>query len=105
MKGIIFYGSNIENAIQKLLEVRSEYERLKINSRQIIAKDYARVEFENGDVWKVCQASGASRGEGCNIAFIERYINEDVVRQIIMPTIKFMPYRAYNYYGCAFDES
>lgn len=99
MKGII-YCKNIDTGIDKLNSIMKNYERINIETTNIkrIAKNSAFVVFKNGDEWSVAIANDGSRGRACNIAYIDKNIDEEVVQTIIMPTIKALPYRAYNFY-------
>ena len=61
----------------------------------MIHANQAFADFDNGDRWIVVKASECSRGQACNIAYIDRTINYDLIQKIIMPTIKAFPYQAY----------
>lgn len=108
MQGIIYYRSNFDNAMLEMRNIISGYELMKINvddNQSRTSSDSAFIVFEDGDVWRVLKASHNARGYGCNVAIIERGISEDIMRNIIKPSIKFPPYQAYNYYGCSPEES
>lgn len=55
--------------------------------------------FDNGDEWIVVKATDGAKGHTCNVAYIDRMINDDLVEKVIMPMIKASPYQAFRYYN------
>ena len=96
----IIYCQEINTGMNKLNDIIKNYERINIETTNIkrITKTSAFIVFKNGDEWTVAIANDGSRGCACNIAYIDRNINEEIVQTIIMPTIKALPYGAYNFY-------
>ena len=83
----------------QLLKIEKQYNLFHIETkRKIMSSSGSWIEFENGDVWKVCTHTSSSRGYKYNIAYIERNIPEEVVNQIIKPQIMACPYQAFNYF-------
>ena len=72
---------------------------MKIYPRRTrISSSTASVEFDNDDYWSLAHATDSTRGLACNIGLIERGTPEKIIYEIIMPCIKNLPYRAYNYW-------
>ena len=95
----IIYCKEINTGMNKLNDIMKNYERMNIKT--IMTKynrNSAFIVFENKDEWTVAIANDGSRGRACNIAYIDKNIDEEVVQTVIMPTIKALPYRAYNFY-------
>ena len=99
MKGII-YCQEINKGMNKLQDIIDDYAKTNIETTNIkrMTKTSAFIVFKNGDEWTVAIANDGSRGRACNIAYIDKNIDEEVVQTVIMPTIKALPYRAYNFY-------
>ncbi len=98
MKAII-YCQEINIGMNKLNDIMKNYERMNIETAITRgSRNSAFVVFKNGDEWTVAIANDGSRGRACNIAYIDKNIDEEVVQTVIMPTIKALPYRAYNFY-------
>ena len=98
MRGIV-YGKTIERAEIQLEKIIEDYKRMSIEPETIhkIRNNFS-VEFLNGDYWIAVGASDSARGRACNIAYIDRDIDIEIVECIIKPTIKSLPYQAYRYY-------
>lgn len=98
MTGIIWYV-NKELGIERFKQLIEEYKRIKINCiRKRISNICCDAQFENGDSWRLIRADGHSRGHRSNIALIERGIPDDIIHEVIMPSLVWHPYRAYNYW-------
>ena len=98
MRGIIWYSQK-DIGLKQFKKICDGYKRLNIDclriretSMQIFA------EFRNGDVWKAIPATDSSRGHSCNVAYIDKNIPQFTIDMRIMPCIKALPYKAYNYY-------
>lgn len=99
MKGII-YCDKLETGLQQFKKIIEDYNRINIKcDKPVTTANSARVIFENGDEWIVVKATDGARGYACNVAYIDRMINDDLVEKVIMPTIKAFPYQAYRYYN------
>ena len=97
----IIYCQEINTGMNKLNDIIHNYAKINIETTNIkrITKTSVFIVFKNGDEWTVAIANDGSRGRACNIAYIDRNINEEIVQTIIMPTIKAYPYQAYQYYN------
>lgn len=62
-------------------------------------KTYHSVEFDNGDKWCVCKATDSFRAYKSNIAYIERSIDINTIKCIILPTLIDFPFSAYHLFG------
>lgn len=98
MKAII-YCQEINTSMNKLNKIMKNYERMNIKTAITRgSRNSAFIVFKNGDEWTVVIANDGSRGRACNIAYIDKNIDKEVVQTVIMPTIKALPYGAYNFY-------
>ena len=99
MKGIIFYKDSDEKANEKLEEIIHNYELLNYSIIQYKKNRMNNmVEFSNGDFWQTKKANKNSRGCACNIAYIEKGIEKEIIDIIIIPSIKAMPYTGFNFW-------
>ena len=99
MKGII-YCQKLETGLEQFKKIIEDYNGLGIKcEKPKINANLAFTDFDNGDRWTVVKATDGARGNSCNIAYIDRMINDDLVEKVIMPTIKAFPYQAYRYYN------
>ena len=60
-------------------------------------KNYVIV-FKNQDVWSIIPARTNAKGNACNISYIDRNIPQELVRTIIKPATKAIPFQGYLYY-------
>ena len=98
MKGII-YGKTFKSAEQKMSDVLDEYERAKIPVATLQHSHCQEtVIFENGDYWLAIGASDNCRGKACNIAYIDKDIDSNIISYVIMPTIKAAPFQGWKFY-------
>ncbi len=98
MRGIIWYldKEKSEQIFNRILDL---YESKDIKSVSLQRrKEYSQVAFENGDYWQTISANTSGRGLACNVAFIQKEINKQVVDIVIRPTVKSRPYVGYYYY-------
>ena len=99
MKGLVF-GKTFERASNKLDEIIESY---KIYRYEIVQErkgnHYHQVIFDNGDQWKAVNASENSRGNKANVAYIDREIDDEIVRSMILRCIATGPWNATHYYG------
>lgn len=94
MIGIIFY-KNQKNGKQQLQKIIKDYEDLNIKTvKAITFNDYNKVKFENGDFWKAVPFSSNSRGQRCNIAYVEWNITKEEIYTVIEPMLTLKPYNA-----------
>lgn len=100
MKGIIFCGSSCERGNEKLEEIINKYKLTGIEAvKNVYSKSGSWAEFENGDVWRVARASDNARGLRCNVAYVERCVNYNIYRTVIMHCLTAAPFTAINLWG------
>lgn len=100
MKGIIFCGSSRERGNEKLEEIINKYKLAGIETiKSVYSKLGSCAEFENGDVWRVVSANDSARGYKCNVAYVERCIDYDIYRTVIMNCLIDFPFKAINLWG------
>lgn len=104
MRGIIWAYSR-ERGIEQLKNIIADYARLYIHpTKQRISQYNSWVQFDNGDMWKICAAADSSRGHRANVSYIDRRIPQDIINNIIRPQTILPPYQAYRYYGSPLEE-
>ena len=100
MKGVIWHNNNYSKGLEQLERIIKNYEQINIPiAQQHFTKINTSVIFENGDTWKVIAANECSRGQRCNIAYIERNIDFNIYQTIICPTITAFPFSAIHLWG------
>lgn len=99
MTGIIWYYTNRKNGLFQFQQLIKDYERMKIYPRKTVMNSAtAFVQFDNDDYWSLAPATDSARGSVCNVGLIECATPEKIVNEVIMPCIKGLPYRAYNFW-------
>ena len=94
MIGIIFYKdqTNGKYQFQKIIK---NYEQLKIKIVKIrTSQNYDEVKFENGDFWQAVPLSSNTKGQRCNVAYVEWDITQEEIYTIIEPMLTLKPYTA-----------
>lgn len=95
MRGVV-YGSTQEAAYNKLEKIIQDYERMKYT---VLSKGYMqnsrRVVFNNNDIWEAYVPKKSMRGRAYNIAYIDHRIGVEELDEIIMPSLKALPYQAW----------
>lgn len=100
MRGIIWSVTAAEGneMLERMIENYQRY-GVELRNKKISAISGSSAEFGNGDYWRVCKASDMSRGQRCNIAYVQRNIPYDVYRMIISPCMFDFPYSAIRLWG------
>lgn len=97
MIGII-WTDNINEGNITLEQMIEDYNKLGINTISYMKSKYgSKVGFDNGDYWKVVRPSKNQRANKCNVAYIDRTINKEVLHTVIYPTLVAYPYSAYRF--------
>lgn len=94
MKGVI-WGQTFESAKEQLDRIVSNYEKIGYE-KVCITKDQAL--FCNGDVWAIKSASNPTLGLRANIAYIDNRIDQQIIDEVIKPSLTLLPYTAIHYY-------
>ena len=103
MKGIIFCNK-LETGVTQLKEIVGSYHSIGINLSEKVAmgnryEKALMAKFDNGDEWTVVRAGNNIIWQSCNIAYIDRMIDNKIIDNQIMSTIKEKPYQAFRYYN------
>lgn len=97
MKGVV-YGHSIEIANAKLQEIVNNY--VHYTNYSISHESHFpqgnQVIFDNGDVWEACAPTGYMCGKRYNIAYIDHFIDVDILDKVIMPSLSLPPYQAWH---------
>ena len=98
MKGNV-YGSTIEIANQELEQIIEDYKTMGyLVTRYVKRLNGSFVEFNNADFWQAVRVGDGQRANRCNVAYIDRNINQNIVDCIIRPAITLKPFQAERYY-------
>ena len=98
MKGNV-YGSTIEIANQELEKIIEDYKSMGyLVTRYVKRSNGSFVEFNNADFWQAVRAGDGQRANRCNVAYIDRGINQNIINCIIRPAITLKPFQAERYY-------
>lgn len=98
MIGIVWYNKLLDGQ-EKLKQIVQDYEKINVNTIQyILGSNNNKVSFDNGDTWYACPAKENQRGHRCNISYIDRTIDPEIIANVIKPITKMPPYAAFKYY-------
>lgn len=104
MTGLIWVASqrHYNDGIEKLKKIISNYEKLNIQLIQPlkISKYLTTAKFSNGDIWQVMIASSPDtiRGHRCHKVYIDYDISNEIIEEVIKPTIISSPYQGITYF-------
>ena len=99
MTGIVWCNTFIEG-IEQLERIEEKYKAMSIKQiEKNKSINHYSIVFENEDYWRVVISTGNARGYKCNISYISRQISPSVIKTIIFPCTRALPYTAYHYYG------
>ena len=94
MKGIIWYQSDREKAVKKMLDILFEYQAQGIGYKRVyMTRSSPSIFLDNGDTWSCHRAGIFARGHRCDTGLIDSAIPQDVVDTIVKPCSK-----SYDYY-------
>lgn len=101
MIGIIWYYTDIKQALEQLKIIQRYYEYINIKSRGVATSTRPTLYFDNDDIWRVCRANkeNAKIQGRCNISYIEYGTPTEIITDVIRPSTKAYPFSAFNYYG------
>lgn len=92
MKGIV-WGRFLTHAVKQLETIANDYIQAGIPiAKKIIGRTGNYIIFENGDRWDAVAANESQRGRAANISYIESTIPDEIVKTIIIPCTKALPF-------------
>lgn len=99
MIGIV-WGKTKVRADNQLAQIVENYNQKGIKPVKIIDSKYTpnSVEFDNGDIWKAVSAIESSRGSKCNISYIDKGIDIEIIQTIINPSTCCPPFQAFKFF-------
>ena len=98
IRGII-WGSTLEEAKEKLTRLKHNYLACHRTITYEVNSPLAGiVEFDDGDFWEARVPNEASCGIRCNISYVSRSIDPDLIDNIIAPCTSRSPFNALHYY-------
>ena len=98
IRGII-WGSTLEEAKEELTRLKHNYLAChRAITHEVDSPLAGVVEFDDGDFWEARVPNEASRGIKCNISYVSRSIDPDLIDNIIAPCTSLLPFNALRYY-------
>ena len=98
IRGII-WGSTLEEAKEELTRLKHNYLAChRTITHEVNSRLAGVVEFDDGDFWEARVPNEASCGIRCNISYVSRSIDPDLIDNIIAPCTSRSPYNALRYY-------
>lgn len=98
IRGII-WGNTLEEAKEELTRLKHNYLACHRTITHEVNSPLAGViEFDDGDFWEARVPNEASRGIRCNISYVSRSIDPDLIDNIIAPCTSRSPFNALRYY-------
>lgn len=94
MIGIVWYKDKNKGRI-KFNQLYNDYKKFGLKPQY--KNDYCFIAF-NKDIWYLISANTQSRGNCCNLSFIDKNIDKKIIDAIIKPSLKRHPYQMYQYY-------
>lgn len=100
MKGIIWYKDDWVKGFEQLEKIIEKYQQINISTKRFARSRFdSFAEFQNGDIWRVKCAGEQSRGQRCNVSYIERSIDYNIYECIISHCTTAYPYNAIRLWG------
>ena len=98
IRGII-WGNTLEKTKEELTRLKHNYLAChRIITHEVNSRLAGVVEFDDGDFWEARVPNEASRGIRCNISYVSRSIDPDLIDNIIAPCTSRPPFNALRYY-------
>ena len=98
IRGII-WGSTLEEAKEELTRLKHNYLAChRTITHEVNSPLAGVVEFDDGDFWEARVPNEASCGIRCNISYVSRSIEPDLIDNIIAPCTSRSPFNALRYY-------
>jgi hypothetical protein len=99
MRGIV-WGKTIERSQEKLEEIVEDYITMghKVLEKSV-TKHHTAILFDNGDYWKAIQAIDNSKGQRCNVSYIDHELEKYIsIISIIKACTTLMPFNGFAYF-------
>ena len=99
MKGIV-WGKTLDRANEKLAEIVEKYLKMRYKIiEQRNTNHHTSILFDNGDYWQAIQAVDNSRGQRCNVSYIDHRLEKYIdIISIIEHCTTAMPYNGIIYF-------
>lgn len=95
----IIWGNTLEEAKEELTRLKHNYLAChRTITHEVNSRFAGIVEFDDGDFWEARVPSEASRGIRCNISYVSRSVDPDLIDNIIAPCTSQLPFNALRYY-------
>lgn len=97
MRGAIF-TTDYEKGLIMLSDIVSNYYDVEVVD-DICSADSRQVRLENGDSWALITSRFGARGRRLNVAYIDRSLGVNFIKEIILPCLICSPFSATHYFG------
>lgn len=101
MKGIIWRSTNKDKAMRRWSQIIRGYKACNIElvDHGFKEKDWhLYAEFANGDTWECVPAIEAFKAHRCNVSMVDRDISPNIIKALIIPCTKELPYNIIGYF-------
>lgn len=100
MRGAIF-TTDYDKGMNMLKEIVESYNCFydihPIDERS--TKESYQCRLENGDSWTLISSRFGARGRRLNVAYIDRGLGVEFIKEIILPCLIYRPFSATHYFG------
>ena len=99
MRGIV-WGKTIERSQDKLEKIIGDYIAMGYKVLEVrTTKHHTAILFDNGDYWQAIQATDNSRGQRCNVSYIDHELEKYIsIISIIKHCTTAMPFHGITYF-------
>ena len=97
MRGAIF-TTDYEKGLIMLSEIIDHYYNVEVIDDRRSA-DSRQIRLANGDSWALITSRFGARGRRLNVAYIDRGLGVDFIKEIILPCLMYGPFSATHYFG------
>ena len=97
MRGAIF-TTDYEKGLIMLSDIINGYCNVEVIDN-IRSADSRQIRLTNGDSWALITSRFGTRGRRLNVAYIDRGLGVDFIREYILPCLICLPFTATHYFG------
>ena len=97
MRGAIF-TTDYEKGLIMLSNIINGYCNVEIIDDRCSA-DSRQIRLANGDSWALITSRFGTRGRRLNVAYIDRGLGIDFIKEIVLPCLICSPFSATHYFG------
>ena len=99
MRGIV-WGKTIERSQEKLKKIVDDYIKMGYKVLETrTTKHHTAILFDNGDYWQAIQATESSKGQRCNVSYIDHELEKYISTiALIKHCTNAMPFNGITYF-------